>query len=94
MGDSLRGQLLEEIPPIYPFVHPALSAPIGVDDSPAPQYAANPAEGNWKLPTVEKIKSWQAERISLEEEILAFDGGDLSRMKQKTRGTIPSGVLC
>jgi hypothetical protein len=29
---------------------------------------------------------WQEERDAVEEEVVAFDGGDLERMKQKTRG--------
>ena len=35
-----------------------------------------------------EVKSWQNERDILEEEVYAFDGGDLNKMKQKTRGEI------
>jgi hypothetical protein len=38
------------------------------------------------LPGADQIKAWQAERLALEEEVLAFDGGDLGRIKEKTRG--------
>lgn len=41
---------------------------------------------------MEEIKKWQAERTALEEEILVFDGGDLTRMKQKTRGEPDSNL--
>ena len=37
------------------------------------------------LPTAEQVKIWQSERDALEEEVYAFDGGDLDKMKQKTR---------
>lgn len=38
------------------------------------------------LPTVESVLRWQGERDAVEEEVITFDGGDLERMKQKTRG--------
>lgn len=38
------------------------------------------------LPGADQIKTWQDERLALEEEVLAFDGGDLGRIKEKTRG--------
>jgi hypothetical protein len=31
---------------------------------------------------------WQKERDAIEEEVVIFDGGDLERMKQKTRGRL------
>jgi hypothetical protein len=38
------------------------------------------------LPQIERVIRWQEERDAVEEEVVAFDGGDLERMKQKTRG--------
>jgi hypothetical protein len=35
------------------------------------------------------VTRWQEERDAVEEEVVSFDGGDLERMKQKTRGKSP-----
>ena len=47
-----------------------------------------PAEAGapYTLPNIESVIRWQEERNAIEGEVVAFDGGDLDRMKQKTRG--------
>jgi hypothetical protein len=44
------------------------------------------ADAQWSLPALDQLREWQRERDALEEEVLAFDGGDLGRMKDTTRG--------
>jgi len=45
------------------------------------------AEGGleYRLPSAEGVIQWQEERDAVEQEVIAFDGGDMERMKQKTR---------
>jgi hypothetical protein len=55
-------------------------------------YAGEDAS-SYRVPSAEALRKWQLERDTLEEEVLAFDGGDLGRMKEKTRGGYPSLIL-
>lgn len=80
---------MEELPPIYPFVRPTLSQPNPTAASSPPVYS-NRSETRWNLPSEAEIKTWQDERTALEREILAFDGGDLVRIKDMTRGVYRS----
>lgn len=82
-------QVLETLPAIYPFLHPVLlpvnpSAP--ANDSSLPYRHEHDKESQYHLPSAEQIQRWQSERVAFEEDILAFDGGDLGRMKEKTKG--------
>ncbi|ODN80557.1 hypothetical protein L202_02758 [Cryptococcus amylolentus CBS 6039] len=72
---------LEEIPPVYPFVHPSLSSSRHSD-----LFVKDGEDGSqWKLPDQEQVKTWRKERATIEEQVFEFDGGDLERMKEKTR---------
>ncbi|ORX35731.1 hypothetical protein BD324DRAFT_74013 [Kockovaella imperatae] len=76
-------QVLEATPPLYPFVHPTLDTSFSSVGS-GPRYVtSNGCRSH--LPSADEIISWQSERDALEEEVDAFDGGDLEKMKQKTR---------
>jgi hypothetical protein len=75
---------LEGQPPIYPFVQVDLEsnrdrAVKFVKDGTKPQT-------RYCLPDPEQLARWQEERDNVEGEVIAFDGGDLERVKQKTRG--------
>lgn len=52
-----------------------------------PSSEANLSQVQYELPTEEQLAIWQADRDAIEEEVISFDGGDLERMKRKTRGT-------
>lgn len=59
----------------------------GGSDTSAPVYArVGQVQERYRLPRAEEVRRWQSERDALEEEVLRFDGGDLGRMKEKTRG--------
>ncbi|WWC62133.1 uncharacterized protein I303_104724 [Kwoniella dejecticola CBS 10117] len=73
-------KLLEDVSPIYPFVHPVLIQ----HQNPA-LCRQGESSSQWRLPSVTAVTQWQDERDKLEEEVLLFDGGDLGRMKEKTR---------
>jgi hypothetical protein len=78
-------QILESLPPIYPFIQPFLEA--GKPPGGGGRYARKCCSGSkWSLPSPLELRTWQQERDALEEEVLAFDGGDLGRMKETTRG--------
>lgn len=81
----LSVQLLESAVPIYPFIHYEIDASATVQHRQAIRRLGEEAS-QYKLPTASQIKLWQDERDELEEEVLAFDGGDLGRMKEMTRG--------
>ncbi|WVQ99546.1 hypothetical protein IAU59_006682 [Kwoniella sp. CBS 9459] len=72
-------KILEDVPPIYPFVHPRFAA--GIEKSSDTRAHTE----RWPLPSVDQVKQWQTERDQIEEEVLEFDGGDLERIKRKTR---------
>jgi hypothetical protein len=72
-----RGQVLESVPSIFPFVRSSE----GENGS-----RKRNEDVHLVLPGADQIKTWQDERLALEEEVLAFDGGDLGRIKEKTRG--------
>ncbi|OCF41891.1 hypothetical protein I317_04301 [Kwoniella heveanensis CBS 569] len=72
-------KILEAIPPIYPFLH------LHVDTKSEQILDAEAGPSNWRLPNVDQVKQWQKERDQIEEEVLDFDGGDLVRIKKKTR---------
>jgi hypothetical protein len=46
----------------------------------------------YQLPTADTLRRWQEARDMLEEAVLAFDGGDLGRMKAKTRGELRTDI--
>lgn len=71
------GQVLESVPPIFPFVMSSEGKDGGRERS---------EDVLFTLPGADQIRTWQDERLALEEEVLAFDGGDLGRIKEKTRG--------
>ena len=73
-------QILESLPPIHPFAHPDLRDPGPDVRSSQPEYISDAI-----LPSERQVRQWQEERNALEEEVLSFDGGDLGRMKEKTR---------
>lgn len=85
---SVNGQVLEALPPIHPFLNPILLPAESSQEQARnlPYRRQHDGEGHWALPTSEQVKQWQDERDESEEEILAFDGGDLGRMKDKIRG--------
>ncbi|WVF71321.1 hypothetical protein IAT40_006124 [Kwoniella sp. CBS 6097] len=72
-------KVLEDIPPIYPFVHPRLE----YNNRGTSRLDGSPSQ--WRLPSIEQVKQWQRERDQIEEEVLEFDDGDLDRIKKKTR---------
>ncbi|WVQ73988.1 hypothetical protein IAR50_003569 [Cryptococcus sp. DSM 104548] len=72
---------LKEIPPIYPFIHPSLSSSQGSSSFERDGEAGS----QWQLPDQELVKTWREERATIEEQVFEFDGGDLERMKKKTR---------
>ena len=80
--DELSEQELEAQEPIYPFVQVDLNTK---QQSEAATLQPN-AGLKYGLPQIERVIRWQEERDAVEEEVIAFDGGDLERMKQKTRG--------
>jgi hypothetical protein len=82
--------VLNSLPAIYPFIHPELVSPT-LDSIDAPLTSRpfayrGEASSRFALPTIHQLESWRKERDGIEEEVLRFDGGDLGRMKQKTRG--------
>lgn len=77
-------QLLEQSKPIYPFLHPVLIPASEPSDAPFARQGADSAK--WQLPSVNQVRAWQKDRDALEEEVFDFDGGDLARIKEKTRG--------
>ncbi|WVQ82104.1 hypothetical protein IAT38_004232 [Cryptococcus sp. DSM 104549] len=74
---------LEEIPAIYPFLHPSFD-PSSNDDS-KNFIRSGASSSKWQLPDQAQVKRWKREREVIEEQVLEFDGGDLGRMKKKTR---------
>lgn len=56
------------------------------EEDPAVYAYAGEDASSYHLPSTQTLRSWQVERDALEEEVFAFDGGDLGRMKEKTRG--------
>lgn len=76
-------QVLDAKQPIYPFVHLELRSSV---DAGRVYERTGEAGSVWKLPNREEVLRWKDERAELEAEVLAFDGGDLGRMKHKTRG--------
>ncbi|WVW84085.1 hypothetical protein I302_106114 [Kwoniella bestiolae CBS 10118] len=76
---------LEELIPIYPFLHPVLIS--AKADNATDQHFIRQKEdaSQYRLPSMDQIRDWQKERDMTEEEVMAFDGGDLERMKEKTR---------
>lgn len=82
MFNELTRQELEAHEPIYPFVQVDLNPKQRIET-----LAVQPNSGlKYGLPQIERVIRWQEERDAVEEEVIAFDGGDLERMKQKTRG--------
>nr|XP_031863414.1 uncharacterized protein CI109_001290 [Kwoniella shandongensis]KAA5530486.1 hypothetical protein CI109_001290 [Kwoniella shandongensis] len=75
-------KILEAIPPVYPFLHPVL-IPQPEDNTSFLREGATDAK--FRLPDESQVQQWQREREAIEEEVLEFDGGDLERMKEKTR---------
>ncbi|KAL7421930.1 hypothetical protein Q5752_003702 [Cryptotrichosporon argae] len=76
-------EFLQALAPIYPFIHPVLmSALYGSASSFA---HLGEAESAWKLPDTQMVEAWVVERDAVEEEVERFDGGDMERMKAKTR---------
>ncbi|WVR06884.1 hypothetical protein IAU60_003920 [Kwoniella sp. DSM 27419] len=85
-----RVKLLEEVPPIYPFIHYRLCYPTDHDvDTPDSEKSAIIRSGeqssDWRLPSRQQVEIWQSERDKIEEDVLEFDGGDLARIKDMTR---------
>ncbi|WWC89179.1 uncharacterized protein L201_004097 [Kwoniella dendrophila CBS 6074] len=78
-------KLLEDVEPVYPFIHCTLEVAAACDDHRTPFIRAGESSSLWRLPTTDQVKQWQNDRDSLEEEVLKFDGGDLGRIKEKTR---------
>ncbi|WWC70145.1 uncharacterized protein I206_104092 [Kwoniella pini CBS 10737] len=72
-------KLLDDLPSIYPFLHPAL-----ISEGSSLRREGE-SSSQWQLPGIDKVKEWQEDRDKLEEEVLLFDGGDLGRMKEMTR---------
>ncbi|KAK8864540.1 hypothetical protein IAR55_001790 [Kwoniella newhampshirensis] len=76
-----ESKLKVAVPPLYPFLHPVLTSQSGTDGF----LREGVADARWQLPSVDQVQQWQDERNLIEEEVLKFDGGDLERIKTKTR---------
>ena len=73
-------QIFEALTPIHPFTQSELGEKQTCE-------SFDPSIAPWCLPTINQVERWQRERDDLEEEVLAFDGGSLGRMKVKIRGS-------
>ncbi|WWC94351.1 hypothetical protein V866_001193 [Kwoniella sp. B9012] len=76
---------LEDVPPIYPFIHPILTSNDWDSTRPQGFIREKESSSDYRLPTANQIREWQKERDRIEAEVMTFDGGDLERMKEKTR---------
>ncbi|KAK4689278.1 hypothetical protein P7C73_g815, partial [Tremellales sp. Uapishka_1] len=76
-------KVLSSLPAIYPFLHPVLLPLDGPSSSSEYTYLMNGS--SLVLPDIPQLEKWKKERDDLEAEVSRFDGGDLGRMKEKTR---------
>ncbi|RXK39305.1 hypothetical protein M231_03384 [Tremella mesenterica] len=72
-------KVLTSLPSVYPFLHPVLEH----DGSDVIRQGASTS--SWQLPSEIEVRQAQQDRDVLEDEILAFDGGELARIRAKVR---------
>jgi hypothetical protein len=78
--------VLESLPKIDPFCCSTLVYNIEAEAGSQPYIRQDEENSQSRLPSPDQVRQWQDERDAIEEEVFAFDGGDLERIKMKTRG--------